>query len=396
MNLLGKRRITLKQKRDRIEFDLNETLYVENGQEIEEMIAISLDPDIAVQTYDSYIQVRGLIILQGEYKKANQESVSNTLSTENVNGLIERVIESENNQVQFSHRFPVEISVPTNRVDNLEDITVTVDSFDYELPDELRLKINASVHINGIKTEVEDKQSQKKDVDFEVEDKIGTDEIQSKQRTPKDFEEEVTKDEDSVTAFEPSNVTDKQEKSVAAKTEDQISEETFKQEKKIDVEGEGQTVEEMIENTAESEEVTHEQMQGEFETHTDKERERIEQKETDPVSVEDVERHEGTAKEVAEDQIIEQNEIDIQLNESAEDEDEDDVKDVLFLTDLFGGEEEDTYTKMRIYITQSDDTIESIAKRYEISTLQLIKDNDLNGTTLEEGQLLRIPVHIIE
>jgi len=396
MNLLGKRRITLKQKRDRIEFDLNETLYVENGQEIEEMIAISLDPDIAVQTYDSYIQVRGLIILQGEYKKANQESVSNTLSTENVNGLIERVIESENNQVQFSHRFPVEISVPTNRVDNLEDITVTVDSFDYELPDELRLKINASVHINGIKTEVEDKQSQKKDVDFEVEDKIGTDEIQSKQRTPKDFEEDVTKDEDSVTAFEPSNVTDKQEKSVAAKTEDQISEETFKQEKKIDVEGEGQTVEEMIENTAESEEVTHEQMQGEFETHTDKELERIEQKETDPVSVEDVEQHEGTAKEVAEDQIIEQNEIDIQLNESAEDEDEDDVKDVLFLTDLFGGEEEDTYTKMRIYITQSDDTIESIAKRYEISTLQLIKDNDLNGTTLEEGQLLRIPVHIIE
>src|SRR5690625_3167167 len=94
----------------------------------------------------------------------------------------------------------------------------------------------------------------------------------------------------------------------------------------------------------------------------------------------------------AKDNVVEMNEIDIQLSESEEDDGDEEVKDVRFLTDLFGGEQEETYTKMKIYITQENDTIESIAKRYEMSTLQLIKDNQLTGEGLEEGQLLYIQV----
>lgn len=91
----------------------------------------------------------------------------------------------------------------------------------------------------------------------------------------------------------------------------------------------------------------------------------------------------------------ETNEIDIQLNESEAEED-DEVKDVQFLTDLFGGEEEEQHAKMRIYITQEEDTIETIAKRYEISALQLIKDNNLAGESIEEGQLLHLPIPLKE
>src|SRR5690625_172203 len=136
---------------NQIEFDLNETLYFESGQEIAEMVSIFLDPDIAVQKYDSYVQIRGLIIVQGEYRRANLEGKAEeeTHST-NLTRYIEKVIVSDYNQARFSHRFPVEISVPSHRVDNLNDITVTVDSFDYELPDQNQLKLIASVHIKGI------------------------------------------------------------------------------------------------------------------------------------------------------------------------------------------------------------------------------------------------------
>ena len=55
------------------------------------------------------------------------------------------------------------------------------------------------------------------------------------------------------------------------------------------------------------------------------------------------------------------------------------MKDVQFLTDLFGGSKEETQTTVTIYIIQEEDTVESIAKRFEIPALQLLKDNNLSG-----------------
>src|SRR5690625_2629242 len=40
-NSLGRRGLILQQNEDKIKFDLNETLYFESGQEIEEMVSIS-------------------------------------------------------------------------------------------------------------------------------------------------------------------------------------------------------------------------------------------------------------------------------------------------------------------------------------------------------------------
>src|SRR5690625_2583098 len=150
-NRLGRRGLILQQNEDKIKFDLNETLYFESGQEIEEMVSISLDPDIAVQTYDSYIQIRGLIFLQGEYQKSDHVKLEEQAYNDvNFTKYIEKVVELDTDYARFSHRFPVEISVPTYRVDNLEDITVSVNSFDYELPDKNKLKLKAAIHINGI------------------------------------------------------------------------------------------------------------------------------------------------------------------------------------------------------------------------------------------------------
>lgn len=325
----------MKQDKDMIEFDLNETLYFESGQEINEMVSISLDPDIAVQPYDSYVQIRGLIILQGEYKKESNPT-NHSQNTNNVKNYIENVYETDQDQASFSHRFPVEISVPSYRVDDLNNISVIVDSFDYELPDQNQLKLTASVHIKGIKSDnIDDKKEKEESLSH-------SEGVETMNESEKSKLEDVNQDEEI-----HANEADLEAKEVVE--ENQI-EETDEMEKK-----------EEVESVIQQEEI----------------------------KVEDV-----FSDAVAQEEIKKVNEIDIQLNEGEKDEDDDEVRDVQFLTDLFGNEEEETHSKMRIYITQEDDTIESIAKRYEMSTLQLIKDNNLTGEGLEEGQLLHIPIKV--
>lgn len=349
----------MKQNKDVITFEVNETLYFENGQEIAEMLSISLDPEIAIQTYDNYIQVRGLILLQGEYIKASEKSDQHTNSflNDDLTGYIEKVIDTDDNEASFSHRFPVEITVPPYRVENLEDVTVTIDSFDYELPDQGKLKIKSTVHINGIKADASIVQQEEKVFD-ENEQKKQTKKLQEIKDLELEQKMEENKTEiDSVAVAETNEMKEKGKNDVKDKT---IIETNVKETVKEDVNE--KVDDEIIEEAVE--EVTEE--------------------------VEEVSRMEHHHLEESNDEN-ETNEIDIQLNESEAEED-DEVKDVQFLTDLFGGEEEEQYSKMRIYITQEEDTIETIAKRYEISALQLIKDNNLAGDSIEEGQLLHLPI----
>jgi len=388
----------LKQKKDMIEFDLDETIYFENGQEIDEMVSISLEPDIAVHEYESYVQIRGLIILQGEYSRAHIENVSDSYDA-NVTRHIEKVIELDGDQASFSHRFPVEISVPSHRVNDLNDITVTVDSFDYELPDSNQLKLMASVHIRGINASDEKELSQTDNAEAEGKEEGKGIIPESSMQIEKEESEKQTKEEVSLAEKETSRKQAEKEsenKTAAQKMEEadgaqSEQEQEHKEELVAETESEARSQIEPKQDDAVAKQIEQEQ-----ETESLSQTEQVQAREA-ALQAEETEATDADYEEVAADaaeaeEIKDSNEIDIQLSESAEDDDRIEVKDVQFLTDLFGGDEEETYMKMKIYIAQEDDTIESIAKRYEISALELIKDNNLTEESLEEGQLLHIPV----
>jgi len=79
------------------------------------------------------------------------------------------------------------------------------------------------------------------------------------------------------------------------------------------------------------------------------------------------------------------------IHESSESRSES-MEDVSYLADIFRDSEEDSYTKMRICIVQNEDTIETIAERFQVSPLQLIKQNQLEEDfDVAPGQLLYIP-----
>lgn len=132
-----------------LRFSLEESLWFRKGQEVEELVSISLDPDITIQENDQYVTIRGSLELTGEYKsyEANHASEEENSSTQK---FVERVEEQEVGGCQFSHRFPVDITIPNNRIQSIYDIDVLVESFDYSLLERSCLKLSAELTISGL------------------------------------------------------------------------------------------------------------------------------------------------------------------------------------------------------------------------------------------------------
>ncbi|WP_188453499.1 stage VI sporulation protein D [Virgibacillus oceani] len=327
-------------------FDLNESLYFERGQEVAEMMGISLDPEISIQAFNEYISIRGVIELRGEYVKANnlEESEPSEFDDYQSRRYVESVIDSDSGAAEFSHRFPVEISVPTYRVGDLEDVTVSIESFDYEIPNSSQLKFMSSIAIHGISDQPESPREEESydGMDFAEpalesanSDTFEFDIKENKER-PKDTEKE-NDDYTNIPALEDDNY------DTSEAEENDMEKDRWKQKK-------SQTLAEFFKKNPEPESVT--------------ESPYVESPQADYTESVDF------------------------YEESRSNEEED----VRYLSDMFRGDDEEKFAKMRMCIVQEKDTIETIANRYKITTLQLVKQNRLQDETLTEGQLLYIPI----
>lgn len=428
----------MKQYEQNITIELNEKLSFETGQEIEEMISISIDPDIVIQAYKEHIQIRGIILLAGEYHRRRETGGrSHTKYRQSVNRYIEKVVNLDNDIAGFSHRFPVEIAVAKERVENVEDVVVTVDSFDYELPSANTLNIMASLHIHGILPERKTKSgmgvamaSENKTTKTTFEDakearKHSTYQKQHDKKVSEDSinvtQDNSNKNEANESATEKTaNTKEEIKKAQHLNNEKQRSLKLIKNDTNFNENHETNRMDQ-VESERNNDEVTGNQdektvssnyastnkkqksgsdlaqndqtsaaQHGENDLHSNQHK--LDGTEEDEKLVDGESELTTNATSDEKDQSkttdTSSHEMQIELSESAG-EDEDVVKDVTFLTELFE-EEEETYTQVTIYIAQEDDSIESIAKRYEIPVLQLLKDNNLSADTIEAGQLITI------
>lgn len=382
--------IFLKGNKQNITFELNEQLSFETGQEIEEMISISIDPDIVIQAYDEYVQVRGVVLLLGEYHRKTANAPNLNVDRSRQRGrFIEKVININDEMAHFSHRFPVEISVAKERIHHVEDVTVTVDSFDYELPTSNSLNIIASLHIQGIlpkeETKVasdtshmktEENEQDVKQLETKQDDKRGSNHLENKQDKTEQSDESTISEEVMGEKNDPVD----HSAANSAKEQLQANDHSLRLVKKPE--------KDKLRNA-------HDQVENNEQHAVESKMEKqspLDIEELSDVNVMDSEAQ-TVSNESGEDETSlfdgeDEREMHIELSEGTDD-DETDVKDITFLTELFE-EEDETYTQVTIYIAQDDDSIESIAKRYEIPVLQLLKDNNLSADTIEAGQLITI------
>lgn len=326
-------------------FLLEDVLSFERGQEVADMISVFLDPDITVQPFNDDVSIRGIIELQGEYDRLEEQTadargVWNQETFESRN-YVDKVVDIGEERAIFSHQFPVEVTIPEYRVSNIEDVVMEIENFDYELMSPDQMNIQSSILIHGINQEsaVEDA----RDLDGEeatlftiVEEEEGTESRTdvsdtSLEEIPEVPEVEVEEDEHA-----------------HAESEVKSGQEHAHEESEVKGEQEHET---LIPETKEK------------------------QLHISARAIEDSE----------EKSDAEADDIDEESEESPQD------RNIDYLKSMFGGEEENGHTKVRLCIVQERDTVDSIAEKYDVKKSHILKKNHLEDEDLVEGQLLQIP-----
>ncbi|MGF3513272.1 LysM peptidoglycan-binding domain-containing protein [Bacillus amyloliquefaciens] len=139
----------------RLQFSVEESICFQKGQEVSELLSISLDPDIRVQEVNDYVSIKGSLELTGEY---NIDHSSHFEELDRELRHVEEVRAREDGTAELIHCFPVDITIPKNKVSHLNDVFVFIDAFDYQLTDSSILTIQADLAIEGLLEESEPKE----------------------------------------------------------------------------------------------------------------------------------------------------------------------------------------------------------------------------------------------
>ncbi|WP_412839310.1 stage VI sporulation protein D [Bacillus paranthracis] len=317
-----------------LRFSLKESVWFQKGQEVEELLAISLDPDVEIEELDHEVIVRGQLDLTGEYV-ARQDDSAYSLRDLSPAKSIDYVETREDGINELVHSFPLEISIPRNRVKVIEELYVSIEEFDYELKENGCLQLLADISITGLCDEerIEDEEEEEEKETAYAELEVDSAQEDENRPTPQ-VEEPAYKESDEWEdyAFEPFKLEERKEQEVE---EEEIEEHEFV--------------------------------------------EREEEKETTPQF--ELFGRKDFKKEKAKKQEEQEEETYSQRDENA-----------LYLTKLFTKEPEEEFTKLRMYFVQEGDTIESVAERYETSVQNLYRVNQTEDIYLTTGQIIYIPV----
>ncbi|PLT32378.1 LysM peptidoglycan-binding domain-containing protein [Bacillus sp. V5-8f] len=151
-----------KENQSYLRFSLEESIWFQKEHEVAELYSISLDPNVTIQERDQYVIIKGTLDLSGEYKeeRGTGESVIKNYTQHYHPKTVQQVERRDSGINEFIHRFPVDITIPFDRIHSLQDVDVEIQTFDYILPDKNCLKLQADLLITGIyreqQSEVED------------------------------------------------------------------------------------------------------------------------------------------------------------------------------------------------------------------------------------------------
>ncbi|WP_203361594.1 stage VI sporulation protein D [Bacillus sp. REN10] len=368
------------QDQSYLRFSLEETIRFDSGQEVEELYSISLDPQIQMEEQDQFIRLYGCLELSGEYQPAMAEE------KEDEHNLpikyVQQVLERSEYECEFFHEFPIDITIPKNRIERLEEVEIYIDSFDYALPQKGDLKLTVDLSISGIygeqqthrPLETEEIEEIEEFVDEEPLESIDLQEVKQEQDSVDELQQEVEEIEEELEFsmvtldLEPiANVTDEEEEdfsvevkrkpdeweeekkpSFVAAIEKRNEEEEFQQ-----VENSEITAEENMENHSPM--MNEEMESGEL----------VESKEEAPAPEPKKKKSFGFKQ-----------------------------TETMSLADFFARKEEDESVTWKICLVQKEDTLQKLAERYGLLVSEIVKENKLEANqTITEGQVLYIPSH---
>ena len=373
-----------------LRFSLEETLWFRKGQEVEELISISLDPEIVVEEQEHFVVIRGQLRLSGEYL-----SVEEAIEEEDqlTNGkYVQEVRVDDEGGMEFFHGFPIDISIPKSRVHSLEDIEVSIETFDYEIPEKSCLKLTVDLTIDGTAARQTDNET------FSLEEEIEEVEVFPRERHQEILEEEKNEQERIYPLFSEQDAElEEEEGTFYAEAKRKEKTENFPEEEEEAYIGERfSEEEEWKELKNQSGEAPRKEQADRKEGYSEKEPAFFDSEEEN-IFIENAAEYKGETSHQSE----------AEENESTEEEDskeqeEEKPKQKIFkkkkhyesisLKEFFARKDEEKPAKLKVCIVQNGETIDQIAERYEVSVQQIIKENQLETTqSVSGGQVLYIP-----
>ncbi|WP_226583438.1 stage VI sporulation protein D [Halobacillus litoralis] len=331
----------MQNKQNVFSFYLDESIWFKEGQGVRELIGISLEPEISIEELGDEVRLKGTVDLAGEYIPIGSEPFADESPSSSSVRVMERVEPSEGGVHLFSHAFPVEITVPLERVSNLEDVLIDIETFDYELPAARQLRLHAQVTINGVE-EKETKAANSNEFDESA--TVGP--VSMKEQTE---EAHPVLPEREVPIFRINN--NQEQKDETEKEED--GGRWFYKKSQSFPEFFGHVPENVQQESPSESESSSESTADWGEVSVE------ESSESSAESKESVEAPGGM----------------------------DGIKQIF--KHLFPNRE-DTYTQMKMYIAQEEETLSSIAEKYDVSLKQLERVNDYEDD-VSPGQIVYIP-----
>jgi len=149
-----------------LSFQIRETIFLSSDKAgMEEMRELELLPDVEIIENTHDISITGCLQLFGRYKPTRNAKTSSEGGTDSLVAAMKFTpfpLDGEqlpdfalDPDVELSHRIPLSISIPLERVAQVEEIYAIVDGFDYEIKGPSHLQIEAELKISGIKMQEE-------------------------------------------------------------------------------------------------------------------------------------------------------------------------------------------------------------------------------------------------
>ncbi|TKC15638.1 stage VI sporulation protein D [Robertmurraya kyonggiensis] len=351
-----------------LRFSLEESVWFQKGQEVAELITISLDPNITIHENEQYVTIEGALQLTGEYKRHSVDVEEEEFPASPK--FIQQVEERGEGVTEFSHRFPVDITIPQHRIASIYDLDVEIESFDYAFPERSCMKLTADLTITGLKGD-----DQKEEVEVEEEVQVQEFAFRGPEvNQPESVAEEVQEFEETVppTAqlFKPFEVE-------ARKTSGEPEEESTP----IEFEQDSiPTLQVFQSEKPDYPDISFSAQRSEYGTNAEA---NLNQP---AVEEAEIEYEEPSFEEEA--PAAEEVETKKKKKKSK--------KQGISITEFLARKEiEEDVAKLRVCIVQNGDTLDVLAERYDISVQQLLKVNHLEvNQDVYEGQVLYIPATV--
>ncbi len=402
-------------EQSQLRFDISEKIAFQKGQPgIDTLLSLDLTPEVRIEDLGANVKIEGVIRLSGTYLGESERSEPSA----DVRDWDEQ-LEAE----EIEYIIPLEITLPSERIGQLEDITAEIQSFDYDVLSSHELGIEAVLVIDGLQLGSSAGHTiasfGKEEEESETASEGGAHDKDGEARNAKDVPEAPF-------GLRPQPLEQHGHASgedVAPKEQsdgvenDDLHEQEGKAEEAADGDSAGSASEPVVERKEDREQLTDKRgdTEGEVPHHETKIHFRKKEEEDhtpDAVPLnellhespdalsrdvgnmsggEGAQETKGTAETVEESgEATAAEETGDLPGEQTDDEKK--YVGIEWMKEKLGGGE-DRFHRLKIVIVQKDDTLEAIADRYNLSSVELLQVNKLQTGQLEEGQMIYIPVH---